>query len=339
MRRLVGCPRARFHCREGSPLMSTSASRAAAALFGLVLTVGCGPEPERAAAGLPPPVDPAALAEVRDRFARSGDFDAGSVTTLRALLQQDPGDESVTTLLQHALLQRQDWNGLAELLQARAGTDEQRMELASVLVKAQRLDEAASLLAVLLAERPDAERVIWLSAYTAYQRGRHDEAAALLDDSLERLLAAGRNDALLLLGTLRLADDPERSRDLLTAYVARDSQNPAGHSALGRALAALGDEAGAREHLERAVALHDGMGRAESEQLKLSAQASALNRAFEAGEHDRCVELLDEMLAHAQPELQVELYRFLARVHLARGRSDLADAALERAAQLGVVVR
>jgi len=213
------------------------------------------------------------------------------------------------------------------------------LEQAAVLVKAQRMDEAAVLLRGLLAERPDDAQVVWLTAYTAYHRGRHDEAATLLDGQLELLLAAGRHDALLMLGTLRLAEDPARARDLLEDYVERKPQKPAGHSALGRALAALGEEAGAREHLDRAVALHDALSRVESDQMMLSAQASALNRAFEAGDYAQCEQLLEQMLPRAQPELQMELYRYLAEVHAACGRSDLADEALEHAERLGVEAR
>jgi predicted Zn-dependent protease len=130
---------------------------------------------------------------------------------------------------------------------------ENRLEQAAVLVKAQRLDEAAVLLGPLLTERPDDAQVVWLTAYTAYHRGRHNEAATLLDEQLDHLLAAGRHDALLMLGTLRLAEDPARARDLLEDYVVRKPDHPAGHSALGRALAALGDDQRAREHLDRAL--------------------------------------------------------------------------------------
>lgn len=74
--------------------------------------------------------------------------------------------------------------------------------------------------------------------------------------SLERLLAAGRDDALLrfALGCAWLADgDPVRAAVHLRAAVRHDPEYSAAWKLLGKALAAAGDQAGAAAAYGRGI--------------------------------------------------------------------------------------
>jgi tetratricopeptide (TPR) repeat protein len=280
---------------------------------------------------------------VRDQFARDGHFDEASLQSLRALRAHQPEDEAVTALFKTALLEREDWNNLVALLYDPAEQDrglDRSLELASVLVRAQRLPEAAAVLAQQAQVTPDHPRLIWLSAYTAFHRGRHDEAAGFLDGQLEVLVAAGIDDALLLRGTVALhRGDPELGEQLFERFVTARPDHPAAHNALGQALSKRGDDVRAQEHFDRARDLHADASRGEAGQARLSAQASALNDAFARRDFAVCEQLLAAMIPVADPALQADLYRLEAQVHQSQGHSDLADEALRKAARLEVEPR
>jgi tetratricopeptide (TPR) repeat protein len=285
----------------------------------------------------------ASLEPVRAQFARDGHFDGESLATLQRLRADHPRDRSVMVLLEQALLEREDWNALVALVGERTETAPaaaQAADLATVLLKAQRYDEAAECLASAGARESEDVKLVWLTAFADFHRGRHAEAAALIDERLDDLLSGGIGDALLLRGTIALqADEFEQARELLERFVVLQPTHPAAHDALGRTLAALGDDQAAGEHLERAQALHAALSRAETTQARLSARASAANAAFAEGDYATCERLLKEMIPTADTDLQVELYRYLARVHTSQGRTAEADQALERARQLGVEPR
>lgn|GEM_PF-6262425 len=299
--------------------------------------LGCGP------AELEPP----SLDDVRVQFAADGHFDEQSLASLRRFHALLPRDQAGADLLKTALIERQDWNSLVALLAEPTGgveSPEQRLErsilLASVLLRAQRLPEAAEVVARQRERSPEHLRLIWLQAYTAFHRGQLDQAATLFDQHLDALAQAGLAEALLLSGTLALQRaEPERARGALERFVAAQPEHAAGHNALGRALAMLGDEGGAQQHLERARALHAGSSRAESAQALLSAQASALNAAFARADYAQAERLLEAMLPTADPRLQAELYRMAARVQQAQGHAEQADEALRLAAQLELAPR
>ena len=277
---------------------------------------------------------------MRAQFSRDGHFDATSLEALRALHARRPTDTEVRGLLEAALFQRDDWDALASVMLATpdAERDAQRTsQLVLILVRAQRLDEAAEVVAQQLATAPDHPQLRWMQAYTAFLLGQMDEAATLLDTHEETLVTAGIADALLLQGTVALQrGDAAGARAALERFVAARPAHPAGHSALGRALAMLGDEVAAREALDRARALHATSSERETLQLRLSAQATALNEAFAQQEYARAEALIAEMLPVADAALAAGLHRMTARLHQEQGRPAQADEALQRAMQLEV---
>ena len=280
---------------------------------------------------------------MRAQFGRDGHFDATSLAALRALHAVDPTDDEARGLLEAALFQREDWDALASVMLGATGAArdaERTSQLALILVRAQRLEAAAEVVREQLAAAPEHPQLRWMQAYTAFLRGRMDEAAALLDTHGEALVAAGIPDALLLQGTVALQrGEADVARAALERFVAARPDHPSGHNALGRALAMLGEDEAARRALDRARALHARSSEREALQLRLSAQATALNEAFAQRDYARAEALIAEMLPVADAALAASLHRMTARLHQEQGRTELADEALERAMQLEVELR
>jgi len=266
------------------------------------------------------------LAAIRARAERYGFFEPEDVQALREAHGLHAQDAELRAWLARALRSIEDWDALAALLLAEAGSppaafDARRLadtaprralELASVLARAQRFDEAAALIAPLVeADDQDPERA-WLDAYVAHALGEDERAAARLDAALPALLAAGRDEVRLLRGTLALRlGHAEAACEWLRPHVAAHPDDPAGHNALGQALAALGERAAAQAELALAEAAHAALGEREAQQLRLASQARALDAALEQGDHAASRALIANMLPQADVALAAQLSAIL----------------------------
>jgi Flp pilus assembly protein TadD len=231
----------------------------------------------------------------------------------RAALALDP--ESATALdgLSNDLLLESDFNGVIALLEnprlLGERTPQQSLNLAEAYAGTARLDAAASVLRDALNTSPDSLPLANRLADLLVQLGRRDEAVTVLDlalaqhpdDSdtavhyLETLMAARpekapeaahrlllvfpQNSKLLYLsGILDMkAGNLEPARAHLEQSLALQPDDALSHEALGLVLAQLNQMTGAKEHLQRAIALGDN-GPEVKESLKRVLQALAAGK-------------------------------------------------------------
>lgn len=248
---------------------------------------------------------------------------------LRALWERYPGEPRVLSVLTTALVQRKDWGGLVDVVERlEAPSQAQRLLAAKAMLKMGRFAEAEAVLLPLHQATPADAELAYNAAFALFHLGRKDDAAAVLDRGWKGILAADdvNGMALRALSALDLGE-PERAIEIAEEAVARRPDFFPAWNVLGRARATLGDEAGARAALDRVDEIHAATSRDTARRLRLSAQATALQEAWDAGRLDEAEALVEAMLPEAPDEVRVELLGFAAAIYDATGRPEQAERA------------
>ncbi|MGD0546492.1 MAG: tetratricopeptide repeat protein, partial [Terracidiphilus sp.] len=211
----------------------------------------------------------------------------------RAALAIDPDSESALDGLSQDLLAAKDYNSVIALLGKPSGvrvrSPLQSLNLGSAYAAEARLDEAAAVLREGLNTAPDSLQIADQLGLVLMLMARVEEAYAVFDLALEkhprdqhtqllylRVLVTSHSDkapqlahkvleaypdnwdALYLNAVLEDRDgDDQQARTHLNRSVARNPNDSQSQEELGSVLAKLGDLPGAKEHLEKAIALGD----------------------------------------------------------------------------------
>lgn len=279
------------------------------------------------------------LASVRDEMLRAGKCSDDCLRELRDLHQAYPTSEDVRIALNNALVQRQDWNGLAMLYEARpTRTAQEEAYLAAVYIKLGRFQEAAAALVPLSDARPADDELAYNAAYALQHMGDHDAAAARLDARWDAFLTAENTHAMTLRALAHTAaGQPEQAIEVLTSVVEIDPDYFPAHYALGQAHAAVGDDAAAEAAFQRVSAIHAATEADTSRRLRLSAQAEALKAAWAEKDYAEAERLVDAMLPQVdEPGLRRTILEFAAAIYDATGRPEEAREALRQAGAVDV---
>jgi len=319
------CPRLRWNPRGPRGLRPLLVVALAAATL-----VGCETGGTGGGSDSVPPVfaeDPDAgkLAGIQQRFDARGALSPDDFDTLRGLGERHPHEPGVRTLLERVLLAREDWNALIDLRTLTPPdqrTDREWRALATLLVKAQRYDDACRILDRLVADHPDDVELRWSRAFADYYRGRYARAIDAFDAYEQELLTAGHTQTLLFRGLSRFQlDEMEAAVTDLEAYVSRAPDDIAGLNGLARALVAVGRGEEAAPLLERVEALHDRRNTTESQQAYLAAKARHLDEALSAGRVDEAETIILELLPRVEGPFKQQLEAVLRDIRSKGGRA------------------
>jgi tetratricopeptide (TPR) repeat protein len=229
---------------------------------------------------------------------------------------------------------------LAKLLQSRPAeerTEAERLQLATILVKAQRFHEAFTLAEPSLQPSGRASHgdAAWLAAFSAFHAGNLARAADIVDANFDDLIGAGHADAYVIRALVHFnGGELAEAEKLLTTLLEKEESHASAHDVLGRVLVAAGDADRGNRHIQRATELRDQLTQAEQKALRLSAISRALVAAWERKDYEACDEFIGEMLPLANRQQQFQLYRQLAALRAAQGREQEAREALAKAKQL-----
>lgn len=281
----------------------------------------------------------ARLAAVRDEMLRAGKCTDDCLRELRTLFESFPDSEDVRIALNNALVQRRDWNGLAQLYEGRADrTARENAYLGTVYIQLGRHADAAALLVPLSDATPADAELAYNAAYALHHMGDIEAAANRLDAGWERYRADGDVHAMTLRALTHVAaGEPERAVEILDEVVAVDPEYFPAHFALGSAHAALGDEPAAEAAFRRVAEIHASTEADTARRLRLSAQAEALKAAWAAKDYAEAERLVDAMLPQVdEPDLRRTILEFAAAIYEATGRSEAAREALIEAGAIEV---
>ena len=322
----------------GLPMLLLSCAPEAGAPAAAPTTAAPAPT-QRAAARLAD--DPAAVATtsaLQQRLnANANRLAPADLAILRQLYATYPAEPALLVALNNVLATREDWEGLRELYANRANLNpDQQLTLGKVHVRLGEWQQAADRLLPLAQASPDDAELAYFTARALRHLGRREEAAARLDAVVESLRRMRHVDALAIRGLLHLeADEPAAARDLFQEAIALDPGATAAHEGLGRALVALGEREQAASVLATVDALHQAEADAKGRQMRLSAGAEALKRAFRAGDMAEAERMVEVMLAEAEERaLRGTLHEYAAQIYAATAREPEAQNARATATAL-----
>jgi len=256
--------------------------------------------------------------------------------TLEALHARYSDDDEVVDLLRTVYAQRKDWDTLIrlELERPEAGrSPEDRARLALWYYRVGRYRDASVLLDRLVAERPEDAQLARLAGTTLFNLGEYDRAVPPLEAALARLSGTNGADVAVMRGLIHFhKGELAPAQQVIERALGMDPEYAAAHGALGRVLAAKGDTSRARAAAERSAVLRARGSAEEARTLRLSSLSRLASEAVEERRWDDGERIIvQEMLPLADPALRVQLYRYLAEVRTAAGRSASAQEALRKA--------
>ncbi len=288
----------------------------------------------------------ARLAEIKRRLSSTKRFTPEIVDALCVLQQEAPQHLPTFELLTSAYVTRQDWNALAELLQTKPETQQsesEQLQLAKILIKAQRFGEAFKLSNAIVEDAEDTGQAAdaeaaWLAAFAAFNLGDVSRAAKILDANFQTVVAAGHADAYVVRALIHFRQgELSAAEALLTKLLQQDPNHAPAHDALGRVLVAAGDVERGSLHIQRASEIRDQLTQEEKKSRRLAAMSQSLTTAWKRKDYDSCDRLITEMLGDANPQQQVKLYQNLAALRAAQGRQQEAIEAMANAQQLSTI--
>lgn len=258
------------------------------------------------------------------------------VQRLKSIANQYPNEAFIGDVLLALLPGLKDWDGLTDYYEHKAElSDHDRAMSARVYIQQANYGAARDVIRVVADAQPENVEANALLGRSLYFFGEYDEATMYYDRVWTSIVADKRVGDITYRAMIYYDQgNSDRALEILRAAIA-DSPGSIGiHNALGRVLAASGQDAEARVHRDRATELQDELSKHETDQMLRAARVFALNRALQNGDAGECQRMIFEYLPDSDPAFQQELFSFLESVLQRAGRSAEVPAALERAREL-----
>ena len=262
-----------------------------------------------------------------------------NLSALRTIWEQYPGDPQVREALRSDLEKCQQWDGLAEVLEAQPAeerTNAEQLNLAGLYLRNLGRFADAEAVAVPLAERfPDDTDIVSLAAASLYYQDRVEEAIPMIDRLWEQLVASQNTDILTMRAVAFMNDgQPKRAVSILEQVIQFNPRHTFGWTSLARARQAMGDEEGAREAREVNEAL-----RSESSLMARQGQRMAditrnLQASWDAEAYEEVVRLAESLLEMAPEDKKPEIHRTIGKAYNEMARPADARTAFEAAAEI-----
>lgn len=252
-----------------------------------------------------------------------------------SIFEKYPDEAVPSELYRKALLQREDWASLEQLLTSGKGpaTRDDRILLGKVYIKLGDYEKAKE--AFLAVEPPlNAEQSSFLA--TAYfHTGENDKAEAILDSIRQELVGEKIVEGLVLRGLLHFyKGENEKAISVLESVIEIDPKSVPAHNALSRIYGKIGDKEKASEHVRAVEEAYKSLTDSTTERVRMVDQLMSLQEAFKAGRHEEVIRLGNKLVDTATPANKLAIYQYLHRSNLALGRNAEAEEALEKARQM-----
>ncbi len=333
---------------EDKPLRVGSSSVSWALLIaGTIALGGCSnvappPSPASESTATPVPPDAAALATLSSAAAvdsRAIMCGEENLAALRVVWERYPTDAIVREQLRGQLETCMQWDGLAEVLEAKPETertDADRLELAGLYLRHLGRFADAEAVAVPLAEgRPDNMDIVSLAAASLYYQDRVEEAVPMIDRLWDQMVAAQNSDIMTMRAVAFLdAGNPGRAVKILDQVIELYPRHTFALTTLARARQDMGDEAGAQEAREINEVMRTEASLKARQGQRMADLTRTIQAAWDAGEFEEVERNALRMLDIAPEETAPEIYRVLGDTYNELGRPEDARAAFEQAAEL-----
>ena len=262
-----------------------------------------------------------------------------NLAALRAVWERHPTDPLVREELRKALETCQQWDGLAEVFEAKpesSRSDADRLELAGLYLRhLGRFADAEAIAVPLAARHPTNMDIVSLAAASLYYQNRVAEAVPMIDRLWDQMVAAQNTDILTMRAVAFLDEgNAERAVNILDDVIEMNPEHVFALTTLARARQELGDEAGAQAAREKNEELRAEQSLQTRQGQRMADLSRTLQIAWDAGEFEEVERIALRLLDIAPANSKPEIHRILGDTYNELGRPGDARAAFELAAEL-----
>jgi tetratricopeptide (TPR) repeat protein len=256
--------------------------------------------------------------------------------SLRQVFEKYPRSQTVNQVYKFALIKREDWASLKNLLSATPFDELSKEDQKNLGNAAYKLGDYAESVAVLgkLADGNDRE-VISVLANSYFYLGNYSESKLLLDRNWERTKNEKLVNDITLRGLIYFHEnESDKAIETLKLALEISPDNIPAANAISRIYAALGEQEVAEAYLEQVQRTFDKVTAEERRKTKIVEKLYELQEAYKAQRFQEVIALATEVLPDADTKNKIALYQYLYNSHIALGHQKEAQEALEQANQI-----
>lgn len=258
------------------------------------------------------------------------------IENLKKIQEKYPNLPQVNQIYLQALILRNDWQTIAELLgkkNVNQLTREEKISLAKVHFKLGEYQKTIDSLAPLPEKDIQAKNLL---GQAFFQSGQTDKALAVMEEIKPESVAQKRVDDLSLLGLIYLRqNDAEKAVEILRKAIEINPDHIASNNALSLAYLRKGEEANAEIYRKKTSELQK---KAADETFQKSRRVQIfydIEKAWSAKNYDEVIKLADEALQlTADNNEKLTLYQYLFESYKAQGNDADAEKILAEAQKL-----
>lgn len=282
----------------------------------------------------------AELNRVNQMLARGQYLSQNDIDSLNKIREKYPSAPVVRTLLQGALVKREDWQTAADVItQIPDGerTDEEKVNLAKIYIKLGRYEDALNTVNPLLEKNPANVELVSLASNSLLNLGRYDEAGQRLDQVWTQIVGEKRFDETTMRGLIYFYQkNYAKAVETLTKSLEFNPDNVSAFNLLARVYAAQGDNQKAEEYTKKMQLGMEKMTAEKQKKARFLESAKNLERAFNDKRYEEVVMLAKTMIPEAETPNKFALYQYLASAYQALGKPADAQNALAEAEKLKI---
>ncbi|MCD9188518.1 MAG: tetratricopeptide repeat protein [Pyrinomonadaceae bacterium] len=260
------------------------------------------------------------------------------IDSLNKIREKYPQNPNVRLLMQSALIKREDWQAAVDFINQipeNERTEDEKKNLAKILVKLGRYEETLQTVTPLLEKTPENIELISISSNALMNLGRYEEAGNQLDKVWNEILNQNKADEVTMRGMIWFYQkNYDKAVETLNKAVGINPESVAAYNSLARVYAAQGNAEKAEEFSKKVQSVFDKMTADSQKKAKFVADAKNLEEAFKGKRYEEAVTLAKTMLPDAEAEDKFVLYQFLANSYQALGKMKEAQDALAEAEKL-----
>lgn len=258
---------------------------------------------------------------------KSNQLSTENFEKLKKILEKYPNSQQVRQTYLNALIMRQDWQAIAELLNADSLNKlsrEEKIILAKTYFKLGEYQKTIEILAPLPEKDFETKNILGQSYF---QAGETEKAANILEEIKDQSIAQKSVDGLSILGLIYLRqNDLPKAVEILKKAVEINPGHIPSNNALSLAYSRQGNKDVAELYRQKTVELQKTNTEKTSENSQRVRKVYEIEQAWNAKNYQEVIKIAEEMLPLTENKNEkLALYQYLFESYKATGNTEKAE--------------